>query len=472
MTLLNQLQHNIQWGQKGNFLDVPTDCPQRDERLGWTGDIQVFVRTAAYNMDVAGFMTKWAQDVADSQSDKGEIPSVVPNAIPTMADGGPAWSDAAVICPWTIYLTFGDTRILEQNYDVMARFMQWMEDTAQDYIRCAPEYTGWPGFGDWLSINADTPRDLIGTAYLAYDAQLMTQIATVLGKEEDAAKYAALRKNVVDAFQARYLKGSSARPSENKSEARIQIEHADGVSRGNLAKVDYDSVPSEVFNTELFKPEQTAYVLALHFDLLPQELRAQAAAELVADIERRDMHLSTGFVGSSYLPHVLSQNGRLDTAYELLKQTTWPSWLYAVTQGATTIWERWDGWTEENGFQSDEMNSFNHYAYGAIGSWLYNTVAGIEIDPMQPAYKHIILNPQPGGELTEAAGELQSPYGKVVSAWTLEDGKFTWEIIVPPNTHATATLPDSVTGAVTLNGEAVEGKVHELPAGEYKFVVG
>ena len=242
--------------------------------------------------------------------------------------------------------------------------------------------------------------------------------------------------------------------------------------RGNLERIDYGPVQSDVFNTELFKPEQTAYVLALHFGLLPDSLQALATAELVADIERRNTHLSTGFVGAPYLPHVFSQNGRADIAYSLLKQTTWPSWLYSVTQGATTIWERWDGWTEENGFQSDEMNSFNHYAYGSIGAWLYNTVAGIEIDPVQPAYKHILLQPLPGGDFTQAEGEIETPYGAVRSAWSLKDGEFTWEIVVPPNTSATATLPDVAKGAVKLNGEHAEGREFELLAGEYFFVVG
>ena len=219
----------------------------------------------------------------------------------------------------------------------------------------------------------------------------MAQIAGVLGKPRDAERYGALFEGVRKAFQDRYLHGSDARPSERMSERRRMMEHADSISRGNLEAVDYGPVESEVFNTELFTPNQTAYVLALHFDLLPEKLRKQAVEELVVDIERRDWHLSTGFVGAPYLPHVLSDNGRLDVAYRLLNQTTWPSWLYSVTQGATTVWERWDGWTEENGFQSAEMNSFNHYAYGSIGAWLYNTVAGIDIDPAQPGYKHSIL---------------------------------------------------------------------------------
>jgi alpha-L-rhamnosidase len=469
--LINQLQHNIVWGQKGNFVDVPTDCPQRDERLGWTGDIQVFVRTAAFNMDVAGFMTRWMQDLADAQNEEGAVPPIVPVVSSLMTDGGPAWADAVIICPWTIYLCYGDRRILENNYATMTRFMDFVLAASPGYIRCAPDYEGWLGFGDWLSINADTPRDLIGTAFLAYDASLMAQIAEVLGKAEDAAKYHQLCADVKAAFARRYLQGgepvAAAAPS---AQAHRDAEAADAISRGKLKAVDYGPITSEVFNTDLFTPTQTAYVLALHFDLLPEELRSQAVAELVADIERRDMHLSTGFVGAPYLPHVLSANGRLDVAYALLHQTTWPSWLYPVTQGATTIWERWDGWTEEHGFQDADMNSFNHYAYGSIGAWLYNTVAGIEIDPARPGYKHILLRPQPGSQLTHATGRLKTLYGQLVSQWKLENGRFDWTVVVPPNTTATAQLPLADGQTVTLNGEAVSGALHELEAGRYHFI--
>ena len=249
------------------------------------------------------------------------------------------------------------------------------------------------------------------------------------------------------------------------------MEWADAISTGNLKPVDYGPISSEVFNTDLFTPTQTAYVLALHFDLLPDKMRAHAVEELVADIERRGLHLSTGFVGAPYLPHVLSQGGRLDVAYALLNQRTWPSWLYPVTQGATTIWERWDGWTEENGFQSTQMNSFNHYAYGAIGAWLYNTVAGIEIDPLAPGYKHIILRPQPGGALTEARGKLRTLYGEVVSDWKLNQGRFEWTVVIPPNTRATVHLPAGLERAITMNGQPVSGLVHEVEAGEYHFDV-
>jgi alpha-L-rhamnosidase len=470
--LLNQLQHNIVWGQKGNFLDVPTDCPQRDERLGWTGDIQVFLRTAAFNMDVAGFMTKWLQDVADAQNEQGAVPAVVPNALPNLFDGGPAWADAAVICPYTLYLCYGDRRILEKHYDMMSRFMDYVISVSPNHIRCAPEFEGWPGFGDWLSINADTPRDLIGTAFLAYDASLMAQIAAALGKRRDAARYRRLFAEVKKAFGARFLKGSTVTAADNRpSSTRQMMDQADAISRGNLKMVDYGPVTSKVFNTNLFQPTQTAYVLALYFDLLPARLRAQAVAELVADIQRRDMHLSTGFVGAPYLPHVLGDSGKLDIAYALLHQKTWPSWLYSVTQGATTIWERWDGWTEENGFQDPGMNSFNHYAYGSIGAWLYRTVAGIDIDPAQPGYKHSILRPQPGGGLTHASGKLRTLYGELVSAWKLNNGAFEWTVVVPPNTRATAHVPASVGQIITLNDQPVSGFVHELTAGAYRFVV-
>mgnify|MGYP000601195014 CR=1 FL=1 len=466
--LLNQLQSNILWGQRGNFLDVPTDCPQRDERLGWTGDIQVFVETAAFNMDIAGFMSKWAQDVQDAQGAQGEVPAVVPYATDVPQDGGPAWADAVIICPWTIYQNYGDTRILEENYVSMTRFMDFLIESSPGYIRCAPDFEGWPGFGDWLSINASTPRDLIGTAFLAYDANLMAQIATVLGNTEDATRYQQLFEDTKQAFANRYLAGSIVPAiAVQPSTIRRDMDHADNLSQGNLQKVDYGDISSDVFNTDFFTPTQTSYVLALHFDLFPDDMRSIAVDELVADIERRGMHLSTGFVGSPYLNHVLSENGRLDTAYNLLNQKTWPSWLYAVTQGATTIWERWDGWTEDNGFQTPEMNSFNHYAYGAIGSWMYHVIAGL--NPAQPGYKHVHLAPQPGGGLNYARATLKTPYGTIISDWKMSDSEFSYTVVIPPNTRSTVTLPFA--GDTSLNGDVVDGQMHELNAGNYTFIV-
>lgn len=422
--LINQLQHNILWGQKGNFVDVPTDCPQRDERLGWTGDAQVFIRTAAFNRNVAGFFTKWTRDLEDAQSSDGAYPKVVPD-LPSWfigKDGGPAWADAGVICPWTIYQCYGDLRLLEDRYASMQRFIEFLAQTSQNGLRCYVDYTGWRGHGDWLALDGSdgregaTSKELIGTAFFAYSARLTAKIAHILGKDEDMTRYEGLSEEAREAFVKRYV-------------------HADGTIEGGT---------------------QTSYVLALEFELLPPELRPLAAAELVRSIRGRDNHLSTGFVGTPYLNWVLSETGHLDTAYALLKQTTWPSWLYSVTQGATTIWERWDGWTHDKGFQDPKMNSFNHYAYGAIGAWIYAVIGGIDLDPDQPGYKHIIMRPRPGGGLTYATAELDSPYGTIRSAWTQESGRFDWKVTVPANSVATVYILANDAPDVTESGQALD----------------
>jgi alpha-L-rhamnosidase len=448
--LLNQLQKNIDWGQRGNFLDIPTDCPQRDERLGWTGDAQVFIRTAAWNRDVASFFTKWAQDVKDAQTAAGAIPPIIPNTgIMGEGDGGPAWADAAIICPWTTYLCYGDTHILDENYDVFVNYLEYLQKTSRDGIRCFPGCDNYAGFGDWLALDGSgkldggTPKEIIGTAFFAHSAYLLSRIAQVLGKNEDAQKYFAIFENARAAFQKRYVTPTGI------------------VASGT----------------------QTAYLLALHFDLLPPELRETAARELVRDIESRGWHLSTGFVGSPYINHVLTQTGHEDAAFKLLHQTTWPSWLYAVTQGATTIWERWDGWTHDKGFQDVSMNSFNHYAYGAIGAWLYQKVAGIDIDEAQPGYKHIIFQLHPG-DLTSAWAYLDSVYGRIKSDWIKSESTFEWEIVVPPNTSATVYLPTTPQSTLSESDaplESVEGVqvqrreenvvVLAVQPGTYRFVV-
>ncbi|MBN2086034.1 MAG: family 78 glycoside hydrolase catalytic domain [Anaerolineales bacterium] len=417
--LINRLQHNIVWGQKGNFVDIPTDCPQRDERLGWTGDAQVFIRTAAFNRDVAGFFTKWMRDLEDAQYPNGAYPSVAPN-LPawSIGEGGPAWADAGVICPWTLYLCYGDTRVLAERYASMRRFVEFLSQTSRDGIRCYPGYAGWHGNGDWLALDGSdgreggTSKELIGTAFYAHSSRLLAAIARILGKQEDASRYQALFEEARAAFRQRFVRG-------------------DGTIEGGT---------------------QTSYVLALEFDLLPGELRIPAAAELVRKIRERDNHLSTGFVGTPYITWVLSATGHLDTAYDLLRQTTWPSWLYSVTQGATTIWERWDGWTHDKGFQDPKMNSFNHYAYGAVGAWMYAVIGGIEPDPERPGYKHIVMHPRPGGGLARAAVELQSMYGGIQSDWTRADGRFDWKITVPANTTATIFIPAKDENRVTEGG--------------------
>ncbi len=416
--LVNQLQHNIRWGQKGNFLDVPTDCPQRDERLGWTGDAQVFSRTAAYNMDVAGFFTKWLKDVAADQYDTGSVPFVVPDVLTKPgkpAAGSAAWGDVAVIIPWNMYLIYGDTRILEQQYDSMARWVGYESTRAGgDFI--------WDGdfhFGDWLAFattrsdypGATTGKDLIATAMFAHSTDLLARTARVLGKTEDAAKYEALLANVKTAFVKEYVT-STGRVGENT---------------------------------------QTAYVLALEFDLLPDALRPVAARRLAQEIRERG-HLTTGFVGTPYLCHVLSRYGYLNEAYLLLNRQEYPSWLYPVTQGATTIWERWDGQKPDGSFQDRGMNSFNHYAYGAVGDWMYRVMAGLDIDAASPGYKHTIVAPEPGGGFTSVKASHQSPYGTVGSAWTLNGETFALTVDVAPNTHATIRLPRATLAAVTSGG--------------------
>jgi alpha-L-rhamnosidase len=425
--LVNQLQSNITWGQRGNFLEVPTDCPQRDERLGWTGDAQVFIRTAAFNMDVASFFNKWFDDMVDAQTRFGTIPSVIPNVClgdPEAGenagrDGGPAWADAAMICPWTIYQCYGDTDVIIERYDMLKTFVDALHARSHDFIRCDRRFSKEHCFGDWLNHDAVTSHDLIGTAFLAYCTHLFSKMAKAVGKDADAAHYAELFDKTCKAFCHHFV-----------------------TPAGRLAN-----------------QTQTAYLLALHFDLLPEEQRQTAADWLAADFKQRGMHLSTGFVGSPYINHVLTRFGYLDVAYELLNQDTFPSWLYPVTQGATTIWERWDSWHHERGFQNVGMNSFNHYAYGAIGAWLYQTVAGIEIDPEKPGYKHILIAPKPGGGLTHAMAKIDSVYGKIISAWQIDDaGVFTLDITIPANTTATVTLPD--------------GQTHHVGSGQYQWSVG
>ena len=448
--LINQLQHNIEWGQRGNFVDVPTDCPQRDERLGWTGDAQVFIRTAAYNFDVSGFFTKWTRDLEDSQTARGEFPMVSPNPGVAGVDGGPAWADAGVICPWTIYQCYGDKQILIDRYASMCRYVDFLNATSRDGERNYAGYDGWQGFGDWLALDGSTdhfgitPKSLIGTAFFSYSARLLSRIATILGRDEDAARYAGYADTARDAFQ------------------RVYVTPGGLVAGGT----------------------QACYVLALYFDLLPESARPVALDALVRDIKMRGDHLSTGFVATPYISRVLSDNGKTDVAYTLLKQKSWPSWLYSVTQGATTIWERWDGWTHDRGFQNPGMNSFNHYAYGAIGAWMYAVVAGIDVDDDQPGYKRIIMRPQPGGDFSYVAADLKGPYGAIRSAWKQNNG-FEWNITVPANSSALVAVP-TAQGAEVREGDGpadqAEGvrflhyengaAVYEVGAGSYHFTVG
>lgn len=425
--LVNQLQHNIQWGQKGNFLDIPTDCPQRDERLGWTGDAQAFAATAAYNMDVAAFFQKWLQDLRAAQRGSGAVPFVVPDVlnkislekIPLSA----GWSDAAVIIPWAMYQQYADRRLLEAQYPSMKAYVEYVR-------RQSGEGLVWKGgsvFGDWLfyhpptgkvndhaAPDAYTNHDLVATAFFAHSADLLAQTAAVLGRQDDARQYRQLFEDVRKVFVREFCTPSGRITSES----------------------------------------QTSYLLALRFDLLPPELRGAALGHLVADIRGKRNHLSTGFLGTPHICHVLTAHDSTQLAYELLFQETYPSWLYPVKMGATTIWERWDGQKTDSTFQDASMNSFNHYAYGAIGDWMYQVVAGIRA--AAPAYKEILIAPEPSDKLTYARATHESPYGLIASAWERrQGGSLQLSVQIPSNTQAVVRLPVKDAARVLENGKSL-----------------
>jgi alpha-L-rhamnosidase len=393
--LVNQLWRNVTWGQRGNFLSVPTDCPQRDERLGWLADAQVFLPSATLNMDVAAFITKWGDDILDAQSADGAYPDVAPR-LAAERDGAPAWGDAGVIVPWTIYQRYGDVRILERHWDAMERYVEYLVRHNPDLLWRSRRHND---YGDWLSVGSDTSREVLATAYLANDAKLMARIAGVLGRADRAARYEALHRDVVAAFNRAYV-------------------GEDGFIEGDT---------------------QTVYLLALHMDLVPDELRERVAERLVADIQERDWHLTTGFIGVGLLGPVLTEAGHADVAYRLLLNETYPSWGYSIRHGATTIWERWDGWTEERGFQTPLMNSFNHYSLGSVAQWLYEYVAGIR--PARPGYEHVLIAPEPG-PLEWARATYRSVRGPITSAWQQDGDVFRLDVDVPANVTATVVLPD------------------------------
>ena len=402
---LNQLQSNIVWGWRGNSLDIPTDCPQRDERLGWTGDAEVFAPTAMFNYDCHAFWKSWLGSMRDDQFADGRIPHVVPDVLRPKGQGdSPGWMDAATVIPWEIYVRTGDTNLLAENYSMMEKLVGWYR--AQSVDGLTPKIQG---YGDWLQPYAkaqkgDTPSPLLGAAFYARSAQLLANSASVLNRKADAQRYAVEAATVRQSFSKFYF--------------------------------DADGKMTNAPET------QTAYVLALAFDLLPQELKPKAAAQLVRIVGEADGHLRTGFLGTPYIARVLDESGRPDLACDLLFKESYPSWLYTVNQGATTMWERWNSYSHDKGFGSANMNSFNHYAYGAIGQWMYERVAGLTPDPAHPGYKHFFVRPLIGGPLDSAQAELETPYGKATSAWKKRNGTIVMDVIVPPNTTATIEFPD------------------------------
>lgn len=431
--LVNQLQHNIQWGQRGNFLDVPTDCPQRDERLGWTGDAQVFAPTASFNFNTASFFTKWLKDLASEQRADGSVPWVVPN---TIEDGGgtgwsdgfgaTGWADAAVIIPWTLYQSYGDQRILENQFDSMKAWVDYMARHAgNEYI-----FDYGFHFGDWLSFatyesyryhapdygyaGATTDKALIATAYFYRSAELLRKSAEIIGKTDVAEYLGALTPKIKSAWNEEFMTKSG----------------------------------------RLVSGTQAAYAIGLCFGLVNNELETVIAKRLADDVCYFG-HLTTGFLGTPVLNLALSDFGYPDLAYQLLHNERYPSWLYPITKGATTIWERWDGIRSDGSFQTTGMNSFNHYAYGAIGDWLYSRVVGIRMDEQQPGYKRIIFHPQPGGKLAHANASLTTMYGRVSAKWRVEE-QMVYVLEIPPNTSGKVILECDALSRVTLNGRALE----------------
>jgi len=420
---VERLWRNGVWSQRDNSLSVPTDCPQRDERLGWMGDAQVFLRTASYNMDVAAFFTKWMIDVEDSQTPDGVFPDVAPRLDEkerfTGLDGlcgGAGWADAGIIVPWTIWRVYGDRRIIERHWRAMVAWLDYLERTNPRGIR---EHELGNNYGDWLCIPTDTSfrthspmKVLLATAYWAYDAAKMARMARELGRAGEARRFGAMFERVRAAFQEEWLRDDGCLAVET----------------------------------------QTAYVLALAFDLLPEGVRPRAAERLVENIRALDWHLSTGFIGVSHLNPTLTLTGHADVAYRLLLQDTFPSWLYPVKHGATTIWERWNGWGDEDGFFDPAMNSFNHYSLGSVGEWLFRHVAGIELDPEASGFREFLLRPFSGIGLDWVRASYATMHGEISSEWRRRGRGFDWRIRVPGNTRATVWIPSTPGGPLETDG--------------------
>lgn len=424
---VNRLWLNALWGQKGNFLSVPTDCPQRDERLGWMGDAQVFLRTALYNMDGAAFFTKWMVDVEDAQTSEGIFPDTAPrlredkNFVGLDGLGGAAgWADAGVVIPWTLWRVYGDVRIIERHYPAMKAWLDYIERTNPTGIR---RNELGNNYGDWLCIPSDTTfrtqspmKTLLATAYWADDAAKLAQMAEAIGRREESQWYRAVFERVRAAFQKEFV----------LEDGRLAVE------------------------------TQTAYLLALAFDLLPEGTRGRAADHLVENIKNLGWHLSTGFIGIRLLNPVLTEAGRGDVAWQLLLNEDYPSWLYPVWHGATTIWERWNGWTAQDGFFNPQMNSFNHYSLGSVGEWLFRFAAGIELDAEVNGFGQIVIRPYPGGGLGHAAARYWSIRGLIQSRWQREDNRLKLNVTIPANTTARIFVPSDKGTDVLESGVSAE----------------
>lgn len=421
--LLNTLHRNIRWTQRANMMSVPTDCPQRDERLGWMGDIQVFAQTAIFNMDMAAFLGKWLQDVRDNQAADGRFPDFAPHPFDFNArfSGTPAWGDAGVIVPWRLYENYEDTRALEQQYDAARRWVDYIHNANPDLIwnhGRNNDYNDWLNgdtlkIDDWPKTGGAVPPELLGTAFFAHSTDLVSKMAEVTGRGNDAARYRELATGIKAAFCNAFLL-------------------PDGRIKGDT---------------------QAGYALALNFDLLPADLREKAVSHLLAALVRYDGRMSTGIQTTSRLMLELGRAGYNDIAYKLINNRTMPSWGYSIDQGATTIWERWDGFVAGRGFQDPGMNSLNHWAFGAVGEWMYRTILGI--NPGSPGYKHIVIRPVSGGGLDWAKGRYDSIRGRIAVHWKRAPGLFLLDVTIPPNTTAEVYLPAASIELVRESGKPV-----------------
>jgi alpha-L-rhamnosidase len=447
--MINQLWSNILWGQRSNFVGVPTDCPQRDERLGWMGDAQVFWRTASYNMDLAAFSRKFAADMRGTQAGQPYYGIFSPGTVTPFAGAAAAWSDAGVIVPWTSWLQTGDTSIIEQNWAAMTKYLDAIAAANPDFL-WKSEY-GSP-FGDWLSPEGKTDERLLATAYWAWDVTLMRQMALATGRTADAEKYAALFDTIRAAFQKQFVRGDGFVAGADNSPSQFGV-----INNPNAKSAGGDT--------------QTGYVLALHMNLLPEELRAAAAKRLVDKIEANHNLLATGFLGTPYLLEELTKAGYAKLAYTLLLNTQYPSWGYMVTHGATTMWERWNG---DQMRDDPSMNSYNHYAYGAVADWMYRYAAGIDATPMDAGFHTVVLHPVFDERLGHIAFDYDSAYGPIHSDWTVTGGTAEWHVTIPANT--TGWLPMSANEAAKykLDGAALAGNTMvraETRDGESGFVL-
>lgn len=450
--MLNQLMRNIVWTQRANMHSIPTDCPQRAERLGWMGDILAFSHAACFNLDMAAFFTKWVQDVRDAQATDGRYPDFAPH--PYEPDrrfsGTPAWGDAGIVVPWRAYQNYADVRMLRNHYDSARRWIEYIHANNPDLLW---KHGRGNDYGDWLNGNTiridgwpttggEVPKEILATAFFARSTDMLSQMARVIGRDADARHYAALASDIRRAFNDAYV-------SEDGS---------------------------------IIGDTQAGYALALHFDLLPEHLRAKAASKLIDGFARYNDHASTGFQSTLPLMFALCENGYTEKAYTLINHRTPPSWGAVIEDGATTIWERWDGYVGGRGIHPAGMNSFNHYAFGAVGEWMYRTILGINLDPEVPAYKRFIIRPQPGGGLTWARGYYDSIHGRIECAWRLEGNELTLEVEIPANTsalvHVPTSDPDSVkegpSPALKATGVEYVGRdnaaaVYRVGSGSYRF---